>query len=551
MPAGPVKGESFEDYARVIADGWFWVAFGALLGLALGLGLGSTRPERYQATAVVLVAASPAERGIEGDTSTNQATRDLTNDVTLAESQAVASRLGSGVPSDGKIQIAAQSSSDVLNFTATAGDAQEAASYANSWADAFIAEKRETSAESYDQTTSELRTRLGQLRDERAALEATLEPLQDDLLDTQSALAAAQRRDPAAANLGSLQTATDRAQSELARATRLIEPEVQVIDAQLTAVADSIAELETARQVASTGGARVIEPATAPASPSTSSPLAMGLALAALGGLLGVVVTLLRARLDQRIREVGDLDAAGYEVLGAIPRAAKRDRSALELATINAPESAQAAGYQKVRTAAQFATVSGEIASIMVTSPNPSEGKTTTSCNLALTLALVGRRTALVDADFRRPRIAEVFSYPQSPGLADAILEDSDLASAAHGFGDISELAILTAGSSPPHPADFCASAPFAAAIAKLSAEADTVVVDAPPVLPVADALSVARCVDAVIVTVKAGKTTMGELEECVTSLERLGARVWGVVLVGCDHEAKYYGTYTATERSA
>ncbi len=93
-------------------------------------------------------------------------------------------------------------------------------------------------------------------------------------------------------------------------------------------------------------------------------------------------------------------------------------------------------------------------------------------------------------------------------------------------------------------PADFVASAPFGALIGGLSASSEIVFVDAVPVLPVADAMSVARQVDATIVAVRAGQTTWEELDRCLRSLEHVHARVLGLVLVGSSSEAAYYGRY-------
>ncbi len=375
---------------------------------------------------------------------------------------------------------------------------------ANTWAQLFISQKQSDAEQSFQVTADRLRVRLTELRDERAELVGPLLEQQDLLLEASNELAVAEQAVEPPANLATLRTAVQQATAEVARIETRLEPELNLIDAQINAIANSAAELDTAGELAATGTARVVQVAQPPQSPS-NAPLSRNLALGlVVGGIVGIGLGLMVDNLDTKIRDVAALEAAGYTVLGAIPGLGKSNERP-ELAVLNDPNGPHAAGYQKVRTALQFTLMDGDIGSVVITISNQGEGKTTTSVNLALAMAQIGRRTVLADVDFRRPRVASVHQVAQSPGLTDAVLQDLDLTAVAHRVEDVDPLVVITAGGKPPNPADFVGSAPFGAVIDKLFTESQILLLDAAPVLPVADALSVSRQVDGAIVTVRAG----------------------------------------------
>jgi capsular exopolysaccharide synthesis family protein len=223
-------------------------------------------------------------------------------------------------------------------------------------------------------------------------------------------------------------------------------------------------------------------------------------------------------------------------VLGEIPTPDRNlPMSELPLATMRHTGSPVAEAYQKIRTAVEFALLGRSINSLLITSPNQEEGKTTLSANLAWAMSAVDHRVALVDVDFRRPRVHEVYGCSPVPGLSDSLLSGAPLTDVAlrideHRSGNY---IVIPTGTKPPNAADFVASPGFTSQIRAIESEADLVILDAPPVLPVSDALSIGRQVDAVILVARAGKTTRDQVSDTLDSLRQVGADVIGACLVG------------------
>ncbi len=198
----------------------------------------------------------------------------------------------------------------------------------------------------------------------------------------------------------------------------------------------------------------------------------------------------------------------------------------------------------------QFALLGEDVKSILVTSANESEGKTTTSSNLAWALAAVGNRVVLADIDFRRPRVHEVYGLPREPGLSNHVVDNTPLDKLVfHIEDDDQELAVVPSGTTPHSPGDFLASPAFLESLRWLEAESDLLVLDAPPVLPVSDTLAIARHVGRTILTASAGSTTFEQLQAAVDALRAAGANIAGVVLIGGKQD-RSYGSYAYQQHS-
>jgi non-specific protein-tyrosine kinase len=199
------------------------------------------------------------------------------------------------------------------------------------------------------------------------------------------------------------------------------------------------------------------------------------------------------------------------------------------LVTLTDPRSPVAEAYRTLRTNLMFSTIDHPLATLLVTSPAPEEGKSTTLANLAVTMAQGGRQTILVDCDLRRPRQHELFGVPAEPGLSNAILDKVDeprlTASGVEG------LSLLTAGAVPPNPADLLGSRRMEAIIANLKSRADFVLFDAPPVIAVTDAALLASKLDGVLLVVSAGHTQRDHALRAKDLLEKIHVRLVGTVL--------------------
>lgn len=532
-PTSPVSGDAeldLNDYLTIIRERWAWVLTPLIIVPSLALWWTLQQADVYAAEARVLLADTAAQKAIDGtETNVGARGRDLANEINVAKSDearaAVEDRLGIDNAHDLVGTITADPTSDVIDFRFEAATPDNAATIANTWADVYVDLKRTEAADSIDQTVAQLEAALEGLKDRRRDIRADLEALEDRLV---RATEDDQRR---------IQLLIDRERSE-------ISDELDLVDAQIEASIQSITQVRLSGQLATVGTARVFRLAV-PSQTPTNAPPARNLALGVVvGGILGVALALTREQLDQTITSPDDVAALGLPSLGTIPVADKQLRKGeLALVGLQHPDSPVADAYQKVRTALQFASLGNEIRSVVVTSPNQSEGKTTTSVNLASAFSSVGKRVALVDTDLRRPRIHQIFDRNPTPGLTDALMGNLRLADVVI-HADGGRLVAIPAGTQPPTPATFFSSKLFTKLAKQLDHEADLIVFDAPPVLPVADALSVAQIADGVIVVVRAGSSKRQDLRQTVETIAHTGGSLLGVVIVGAKNDGRYGAYY-------
>jgi capsular exopolysaccharide synthesis family protein len=196
-----------------------------------------------------------------------------------------------------------------------------------------------------------------------------------------------------------------------------------------------------------------------------------------------------------------------------------------------------------LRTGIQFSAVDApEHSVIMVTSPNPSEGKSLTVGNLGVVMAQAGKNVLIIDADLRRPRQHQIFSVSKNQGLTNLMLEynvNENEAATLSLFKKFiqrpssvaSGLHILPSGPIPPNPSELLGSAKMRALLRKLSSQFDMIILDSPPALAVTDAVLMSTQTDGVLVVLDAGRTKKAHLQQVNELLNEVGARVIGTVL--------------------
>jgi capsular exopolysaccharide synthesis family protein len=240
------------------------------------------------------------------------------------------------------------------------------------------------------------------------------------------------------------------------------------------------------------------------------------------GLLLGLGLSLLRSRLDRSVTDPEELGRlAGAPVIGTLTR-----DGALAKEPVAAGRTAE--DFRRLRTNLQFVNVDAPPTVIMVTSALPSEGKSTLVANLGVALAEAGQRVTVVDADLRRPKVTGYLGLIDGAGLSDVLAGRADVADVAQTYRN--GLTVIGAGVTPPNPGELLSSANMATLMAKLRTENDFVLVDAPPLLPVADAAGLAPSVDGVLLAVQHGATRRDQVQQAATALERVGATRLGVV---------------------
>jgi capsular exopolysaccharide synthesis family protein len=292
----------------------------------------------------------------------------------------------------------------------------------------------------------------------------------------------------------------------------------------------------------------------APSSPNTPLNLALG---GLVGLALGLGFAVLRSVLDTRVRSARDVEqVTPAPILGAIafdPRAKERP-----LIVHVDPLSPRAESFRALRTNLQFLDMGGR-ASFVITSSVPTEGKSTSTINLAIALADAGKRVALIDTDLRKPKVAEYMGIEGGAGLTDVLIGRASVGDVMQPWGRRS-LFVLPAGKIPPNPSELLGSKQMRALLEAFERDFDIVLCDAPPLLPVTDAAILAKATSGAIVVVAAGRTNRHQLSGAVDALQTVDAKVAGVVMSmvptrGPDAYYSYgynygYG-YTYAERSS
>ncbi len=213
-----------------------------------------------------------------------------------------------------------------------------------------------------------------------------------------------------------------------------------------------------------------------------------------------------------------------------------------DLITLIDARSAQAEAYRSLRTNLEFSSLDHPLRTLLVTSAAPDEGKSTTLANLGVISAQAGKRVILVDCDLRRPALHEAFGLGNNVGVTTAVLSsEAPLPLQATG---VPNLQVMTSGPLPPNPSEVLGSARMNTLLQQLTADADLVLLDAPPVIAVTDAVLLATKVDGVLLVIRAGQTKREHAERARDLLAKVNARLVGAVLNNAALDASAYGVY-------
>ncbi len=342
--------------------------------------------------------------------------------------------------------------------------------------------------------------------------------------------------------------------SNSARAIQQYQSNVEALQQKITSYQSNYASLLQTVQ----GGANyisVIEPAITPTVPSSPKVMETVALAACIGLALATGGALLIEFLDDTVKVPEDLErATGLPTLGSITEISGKV-NADELITMRNPLSPVAEAFRALRTNVEYYGVDHPIRSLAITSAGPTEGKSVVLANLAVVLAQSGRSVILVDADLRRPRQHNIFHLDNSRGLSDAIFDGAqDLSSYGHKLDaelvaglssddrperfdeyvrevGLGRLEVVTAGSSPPNPADLLGSARMAQLVEGLYEKSDIVLFDTPPVLAVTDAVVLSRLTDGVLLLAESGRTKSAPLRQAVERLRQVDANLLGTIL--------------------
>ncbi len=302
--------------------------------------------------------------------------------------------------------------------------------------------------------------------------------------------------------------------------------------------------LQRYREVGVAGGigtnnVTIIDRALAPSgpySPDIRLNILLGLVI---GLVLGSIAALLMEQLEDSAIAPADFQRKlGVPLLGSIPVLGEGESVDDMLVD---PKSPMSEAYFSVLTGLRFSTAHGTPTSITVTSTQPSEGKSTTAMALARNLAKIGKRVLLIDADLRNPSIHRAFGLKNDHGLANLLIGEGTVAQQAQSSG-FEGLSVLTSGAVPPNPSELLASGLLGPVIAQAASQFDHVIVDAPPVLGLADAPLLTHVTEATVFVLEAGRTGVGQARASLRRLLQVGAPVVGAVLTKLDSQRHGYG---------
>jgi non-specific protein-tyrosine kinase len=530
---------------------WWWLMVACVIVASGSSYYGTTQmPRIYQATTTVMVGQSLQE--------VNPNSQDLWMSQQLAQTyaemvkrrpilQSAAEALGLAfVPSSGSISTRQVAGTQLLEISVRDTNPERARVLADEIANQLIVQSP---------TASEDQERQDFVRDQLADLQAKIETTEAEI--------GAEREKLEAANS--------------ARAIQQYQANINALEQKISSYQSTYASLVMGVR-GGTNFISVIEPATTPRRPISPNVEETVLLAAAIGLSLAVGGAFLIEYLDDTVKTPADVErAADLPILGTIGRI-RGEEYPEKLITLEDPRSPLAEAFRVLRTNVRFSSVDRTARTIMVTSPDASEGKSVTLANLAVVMAQAGLKVVAVDSDLRRPVLHRIFGLPNSHGLSNAILtEDGWLVNGRNElkYGDptdsafaksidprtpassepqimrhvqataVPNLWLLPSGPLPPNPAELLGSERMGQVVTELE-WAEVILFDSPPTLAVTDAAVLGSRVDGVLVVFEVGTTRRGSAKRVIQELRKVDANVLGVVMnrLSPGRDGYYYQYY-------
>ena len=490
---------------------WWWIPLiTVVLGAAVGYGFASMQTPMYQATAAVTLNALPnanPEFGVVSSFEVQQKV-DLLNSAATADQ--VRADLGAIGPASASASYGGTSN---IIITGTAQSAADAAKIANAYADSFGEIVKDADDARTQSAISVIQSRMETLTEQLAG--AQLKPGRKSQI--------------------ALQDIAD------------MRTQIRTYQAQILALQDQAAFIAEGR-------VKVLDPAVPPSGPYAPAPRRSALLGGVLGLLVGLGIVVVWQMRDRSLATADDFNdaASGLPILGSIPLDKEwGSTSDTHLVMLEAPATNQAESYRTLRTALQYVRVDQPIRVMQVTSPDAQDGKTTTAANLAVAMALTGRRVLLVDLDLRRPRVHTFFGKANDIGFTSLVGNHEIWNDAILAADAVEGLFLLPSGPVPSNPSELLESADARDLMTALAHNFDLLIVDSPPILGLSDALVISSMVDSTLLVARAGSVTKRGLHAAVDSMHRVNAPLVGSVVnaVGLTKHLGYgygynYGSY-------
>ena len=277
---------------------------------------------------------------------------------------------------------------------------------------------------------------------------------------------------------------------------------------------------------------RVIEEAIAPSLPGKPDKVRIAALGLFCGLVLGVGGAWLRDFTDPRLKSPDEIRATlGLPLLGVVPRMGGKVKDNVRGKMCHLESMSDVAeAYRTLRTAIYFGSPAGQVKTMLITSPAPGDGKSTTASNLAIAMAQASRRTLLIDTDFRKPTQHRIFDLKDDIGLSSVLAGKNEISQAIQPSG-IEGLDILPCGPIPTNPSEMLNSDAFATMLENLSKDYDHILLDSPPVLSVADARILGAVCETTVLVLRQQKSTKKSSEAACDEMLSVGSRLLGVVV--------------------
>ena len=502
------------DYIDVLRRRRTIVAVAALIVVAAALGSSFLQTPVYQGKAQLLLQPRSTESLFDPNSGQrNDPVRAVETEIQVLKSQPVREAVRAKLGIAPKISVSPVGQTDVIEVKAQSTDPRRAAVVANAYARSYIDFRRKQAVNDLFAAGREVQVQVDKLQKQIDALAVA---------DSKGVVNAANaaRRDVILQQQALFKQKLDQLQ----------------VDAALK-----------------TGGAQLVTEASVPTSPIKPTPKRTGALALAVGLMFGVGLAFLFDYLDDSIKNKDDVAKVTGEIptIGLIPAVATwKDRANPMVVSLTDPKSPVAEAYRSLRTSIQFLGLDRPLRTLQVTSPAASEGKSTTIANLGVALAQAGQRVVIVCCDLRRPRIHEFFGLSNTVGFTSVLLGDTPLSAAVQRVRGQERLSLLASGPVPPNPSELLSGRRAVEVLTALQGEADVVLVDCPPILPVTDAAVLSSRVDATLLVATAGVTTRKELARAIELLAHVDAPIIGTVLNGVSEEGTYGYSYRYTYAS-
>jgi len=572
-----------KEYFRIIRR-WAWLM---ILGLIIGGGVGylisDYQTPIYQVSTRVMV-MRPSQESVSDYTylSAQQLTQTYIQLVTTRPVlDAASAELGYTVEPE-QINVQQIRDTQIIQLSVEGEDPDRVAQTANVLVDKLIAQNEVFQAGRFNSTEESLHEQVQQmetqiaglqsiisqisnqnLQDQITQLEAQITPLQQEILTLEQEIAAL----PTYVTENKVVIAEKQARINQIKPLLNVYQEIysnlivfgepiqggNVNDPQLLQLQSTLelyqqiyinllSSLETIRlaRLQNTPNIVLIEPASIPDTPVRPRTLINTVLAAVFGFMLTVGVVFLIEYLDDTLKTPDEVERElGVPVLGFIAEMQYKSKDG-EVYVSRQPRSPVSEAFRSLRTNLEYSSVQKPIRTLIVTSPEPMEGKTTVAVNLAASYSQAKRNVALLDADMRHPNVHRYLGLSNRDGLSNLFRDQSSVDKVLRNKVDLPRLAVISAGNLPPNPAELLGSDRMEVILSELRSIAEMVIIDTPPSL-VTDAQILAAKVDAVLIVIKPGKTSAEAARSSMELYRRAGARVVGVVLNRIPRNRSYY----------